>query len=82
MTFVSGADSCLTAYYFIRAEYVIKKKSVVIILITIIINTVTIALNSVGDKTEPWASESYVGGMYYSQCGSLSNAYSKLRCRK
>jgi hypothetical protein len=43
---------------------------------------VTIALNSVGDKTEPWADDNYVGGMYYSQCGSLANSYSKLRCRK
>jgi hypothetical protein len=80
MTFIAGADSCLTGYFFLRAERIKKNKARSIALVTLIISIVSVVLYALRD-TSTWIPGPYYGGGYSSECGLLTG-YTKLRCRK
>jgi hypothetical protein len=83
MTFISGAESCLMAYYFIRCQYIVRKNSIFPIFITMATAIAAIVLNVVTEDIEPWADgKIYYGAMYYTECSKLVDDNSRLRCRK
>jgi hypothetical protein len=83
MTFISGVDSCLTAYYFIRSRYIVKRKSIFIIFVSLCIAIASIVLNAIHEDTKPWTNgEIYYGAMYYGACSTIEDDNSRLRCRK
>lgn len=83
MTFISGVESCMMAYFFLRARHIVRRKSIFIIIFTMGVTIAAIVLNAMSDDKKPWVNNQiYYGGMYYGQCSSLVDNNSRLRCRK